>query len=294
MPPVLEAIDVKARGLTFPALACGDGPLVLCLHGFPDCLRSFRFQLPALAAAGFRAVAPALRGYAAGCQSDLRETHVLAAADDALALLDTLGAEQAHLIGHDWGAVAAYLAAARAPRRFKSVITMAVPHPLGIAASLYRVPSQLRASWYIFFFQLRGTAERALRARDFALIERLWRDWSPGFRPEDADLAALKNTFAVPGVVEGALAYYRALFQVTSASARETRALLAQPISTPLLALTGADDGCVRSELYDFAMGSRWFTDATVERLQGVGHFLHQEDPARVNARILAFCRAHP
>ncbi len=291
--PVMETISVRARGLTFPALACGNGPLVLCLHGFPDCLRSYRFQLPALAEAGFRAVAPALRGYAPSCQAELRDTHVLAAADDALAMLDALGAERAHLIGHDWGAVAAYLAAARAPERFKSVTTMAVPHPLGIATSLHHVPSQLRYSWYMFFFQLRSVPERALRARDFALIEKLWRDWSPGFTPAHAELAAIKSTFAAPGVMESALAYYRALFQLTGDSGRETRALLSRPITTPLLALTGADDGCMRTELYDYAMGSRWFADATVERMQGVGHFLHQEEPARVNARILAFLRAH-
>ncbi len=293
MLPVIETIEVEARGLTFPALACGDGPLVLCLHGFPDCLRSYRYQLPALAAAGFRAVAPALRGYAPSCQAELRDTHALAAADDVLAMLDALGADRAHLIGHDWGAVAAYLAAARAPERFKSVTTMAVPHPLGLAASLPRVPSQLRYSWYMFFFQLRGVAERVLRARDFALIERLWRDWSPDFDLDERELAAIKNTFAAPGVVEAALAYYRALFQLTSQTSRETRALLSRPITTPMLALTGADDGCMRTELYDYAMGPRWLTNATVERFQGVGHFLHQEDPARVNASILAFLRAN-
>ena len=81
----METIQVKARGLTFPALSCGEGPLVLCLHGFPDCLHSFRFQLPALAAAGFRAVAPALRGYAPSCLASLRDTHALAAAEDRLA-----------------------------------------------------------------------------------------------------------------------------------------------------------------------------------------------------------------
>jgi len=290
----IEKLTLKARGVVFPALTCGDGPVVLCLHGFPDCLRSFRFQLPALAAAGYRAVAPALRGYAPSCQSALSDTHVLAAADDALSLLDALGVREAHLVGHDWGAVAAYLAAARAPMRMRSVTTMAVPHPLGMAASLKQVPSQIRHSWYMFFFQLGGVAERALKARDFALIDKLWRDWSPGFVLPSEEMAAIKETFAAPGVVEAALAYYRSLFRVRSETSRETRALLARPISPPLLALTGADDGCIRTELYDYAMGPEWIANGEVERLDGVGHFLHQEDPGRVNARLIAFLREHP
>ncbi len=287
----IETLTLRARGVVFPALACGKGPVVLCLHGFPDCMRSFRFQLPALAAAGFRAVAPALRGYAPSCQGALADTHALASADDALALLDALGAREAHLVGHDWGAVAAYLAAARAPARLLSVTTMAVPHPLGMAASLKHVPSQIRCSWYMFFFQLGGIAERALRARDFALIEKLWRDWSPGFALAAEEMAAIKATFAEPGVVEAALAYYRALFRVNSEISRETRALLARPISPPLLALTGENDGCIRTELYDHAMGPHWIANGTVERLKGVGHFLHQEDPARVNASLIVFLR---
>lgn len=287
----METIQVKARGLTFPALSCGEGPLVLCLHGFPDCQRSFRLQLPALAAAGYRAVAPALRGYAPSCQTALSETHALAAAEDAIAIADALTDGPAYLVGHDWGAIATYLAVASAPARFKAAVTMAVPHPLGMAHSLPKLPKQLRASWYMFFFQLPGIAEQALRNRDFALVDKLWRDWSPDFALPAAERDAIAATFREPGVVEAALAYYRELFKVQSATSKRSLALLARPIATPLLALTGARDGCILSELYDHAMGPRWLSDCTVERMEGVGHFLHQEDPARINQRLILFLR---
>ncbi len=266
---------------------------MLCLHGFPDCTRTFRFQLPALAAAGFRAVAPTLRGYAPECRGDLKDCHPWSAAQDAIALVDALGASEAHLVGHDWGAVTAYLAAAEAPARFRSVTTIAVPHPLGLAQSLSRVPRQLAHSWYMLFFQLPRVAERALRAWDFALVDMLWRDWSPGFTPAADELSAIKKTLAAPGVVEGALAYYRNTFRVNSVASRTARARLSRAIRPPLLALTGADDGCIRTEVYDHAMGSRWLEECVVERLQGAGHFLHQEQPERVNQRLLTFLRDH-
>jgi pimeloyl-ACP methyl ester carboxylesterase len=289
----LETLDIEARGLHFPALACGTGPLVLCLHGFPDCHRSFRHQLPALARAGYRAVAPALRGYAPECQTGLDDTHALAAADDAIAMVHALGEDRAHLVGHDWGAVATYLAGARAPDTFRSLTTLAVPHPLGIAMNLHRYPMQLRLSWYMLFFQLRGVAERKLRADDFALIERLFRDWSPSFRLEASEMRAIKDVFAAPGVVEAALAYYRQLLDFSADSFHAAQKSLRTPIETPLLALTGAEDGCLMTELYDVAMDERFMKRVVVERMLGVGHFLHQEEPERVNARLIAWLREH-
>jgi len=132
-----------------------------------------------------------------------------------------------------------------------------------------------------------------VRTRNFALIDRLWRDWSPDFALPAAEHDALLATFRETGVVEAALAYYRDLLNPLSPSMARARALLARPLHTPLLALTGAQDGCILSELYDHAMGPRWLSTCTVERMEGVGHFMHQEDPARVNERIVLFLREH-
>src|SRR5690606_10596075 len=120
--------EVQANGLRFATLEAGDGPLALCLHGFPDTARSFRHQLPALAAAGFRAVAPWMRGYAPSAVPADGPYQSAALAQDAAALIEALGYDEAVLIGHDWGAVAAHGAAILAPQRVRRLVTIAVPH----------------------------------------------------------------------------------------------------------------------------------------------------------------------
>ncbi|MGH0033785.1 MAG: alpha/beta fold hydrolase [Myxococcota bacterium] len=284
----LEEIELHSGGLTFSALATGSGPVALCLHGFPDCNRSFRHQLPMLARAGFRAIAPTLRGYEPSSQPPDGDYHVVRMAEDVVGQLDALGAARAHLVGHDWGAVIGYAAAALAPERLHSLTTLAIPHPGRMQSEgLRQLPSQLRKSWYMLFFQLRGLADRAVEARDWALIEKLWRDWSPGWSPPAAELALVKRTLARPGVRRAALAYYRALLGWPSAASRETARLLAAPVAVPTLALTGALDGCMDTRLHDLAMDPSDFpAGLEVVRFEGAGHFLHQEKPDEVGRLI--------
>jgi pimeloyl-ACP methyl ester carboxylesterase len=287
------SITLRHRGLSFSALQQGTGPLVLCLHGFPDHARSFRFQLPALATAGFRAVAPMLRGYEPSSQPVDRDYHPLRAAEDVLAWLDQLDVQRCHLVGHDWGAVIRYLVAALAPERLITLTTLAIVHPGRIERELLRKrPSQLLRSWYMLFFQLRGVAELALSAGDWALLRRLWRDWSPGWQLPDTELRALLDTFGAPGVKTAALSYYRDVFKLTSPAARRVRQLLRRPIQVPTLALTGALDGCMDTRLHDELMHERDFpAGLRVARVQDAGHFLHQERPAEVNALLLDWLR---
>jgi pimeloyl-ACP methyl ester carboxylesterase len=279
--------------LRFSALEQGTGPLVLCLHGFPDHARSYRFQLPALADAGFHAIAPTMRGYEPSSQPSDGDYHVLRMAEDVVAWLDQLGAERCHLVGHDWGAVIGYVAAALAPERFHSLTTLAIAHPGRIERELLKSrPSQLLKSWYMLFFQLPGIAEAALEARGFALLHKLWRDWAPGFVLPPEERRLLEQTFLHPGVKRAALSYYRALFAVTSPDARKMRKLLRAPLQVPTLALTGALDGCMDSRLHDDLMHSADFAAGLqVERLARAGHFLHQEQPEQVNAFILSWLR---
>jgi len=288
-----DLIELRANGLSFSAHAAGAGPLVLCLHGFPDHAGSFRHQLPALAAAGYRAVAPTMRGYQPSSQPPDGDYHVVRLAEDVVGWLDHLGVERCHLIGHDWGAVTAYAVAALAPERLLSLTTLAVPPLRRMGRAVLRHPGQLRNSWYMAFFQLRGLSDRVVARNDWAFLERLWRAWSPGWDWPAEDMAALKRSFAQPGVLTAALGYYRA-FASGGPAARRTRELLLAPSAVRLLALTGARDGCMDSRLYDLACDPRDFPPGglRVERVADSGHFLHQERPAEVNRLLLDWLAA--
>jgi pimeloyl-ACP methyl ester carboxylesterase len=271
--------------------AADERPLVLVQHGFPDHPHSFLPLLKTLANAGYWAVAPFLRGYAPSAAAVDGCYDLVELGRDLLDLIQALGADRASIIGHDWGAIAAYAAAALDPSRIDRLIALAVP-PLSIF--LKNLPSdrrQLRRSWYIGLFQLPGLAERRLKADNYALIDRLWRDWSPGLPidPERSD--ALRRLFAAPGVAAAALAYYRHLFPRHPASFRRSLALAHRPLTVPALVLAGEDDGCIGPRLFHgSAAASR--VPLTLEILPGRGHFLHLEAPAQLHARALAFLRA--
>jgi pimeloyl-ACP methyl ester carboxylesterase len=270
-----------------------DGPLALCLHGFPDHAPTWTALLSDLAAAGFHAVAPWMRGYAPTAVPADGRYQSAALALDALALADALapGDHPAVLVGHDWGAIAAYPAVVHRPDRFQRLVAMSVPHPAVLAARFFTNPAQLKRSWYTFFFQL-PLAGMVVEGAEFALVDVLWRDWSPGFDPPADHLRGVKETLGAPGALDAALGYYRQLWDTT----RHDPALGAVQgaangwVPVPALYLHGADDGCIGAETADAAAMKPFFpAGVDVHVLPGVGHFLHLEDPAGVNARIVEF-----
>ena len=288
-----ERIVLRRGELTFSGLAMGTGPAVLCLHGFPDDAQSFREQLPAFAAAGYRTVSMSLRGYEPGSQPDDGDYSLDAVAGDVAAWVDELDLGPVHFVGHDWGAAVAYVAGAQYPDRFRSLTAMAVPHAGRFVNETIRFPRQLGRSWYMGFFQLRGIAERAVRRRDFALIRRLWRSWSPGWNMPASAQRSVLETFAAPGVVEAALGYYRAAL-APRAFTPKVRAAARFQVRVPTLAITGERDGCIGPDVFealtydgDFAAG------VEVRRVDSAGHFLHQERPAALNALLLDWFERH-
>ncbi|MFT3922286.1 MAG: alpha/beta hydrolase [Myxococcales bacterium] len=290
-----RTFQLHRGALTFTVHEFGSGPLVLCLHGFPENPRSFRLQVPALVAAGFRVVVPTMRGYEPSSQPRDGDYHMLHLAEDVLAWLEELREERCHLVGHDWGAVVAYVAAGLAPERFASLTTLAIAHPGRIERELLTTrPSQLLKSWYMFLFQLRGIAEYVFSRRDFALMETLCRDWSPGYELPADELVRLKQTFAQPGVTRAALSYYRALFAFFSENHRRMRKVLSAPLPVPTLALTGECDGAMDTRLHDDLMRVVDFpAGLRVERVRGAGHFLHQERPQEVNRLLLSWLQRY-
>ncbi|MEM7155393.1 MAG: alpha/beta hydrolase [Myxococcota bacterium] len=270
----------------FAVLSVGDAeaPLVLCAHGFPDHPPSFGPLLCRLADAGYRAVAPWMRGYRPSVHHGPYHADQLAA--DLLAIADALGAdERTAIVGHDWGAVATYAALQRAPQRFRRAVTMAVPHPAAFLGAVPRRPKQLVRSWYMMFFQLPRVPERALARRDHALIRRLWRDWSPGYALPDDRWQALRDCLAesMPAPIE----YYRAITRpAAEALARTRRQFDDGTIHTPTLYLHGADDGCIAPELAH-EQGQFFAAEYQPIVLPGVGHFLQLEAPDLVADHVL-------
>lgn len=281
----------------FTALTAGDGVPVLCLHGFPDHHRTFRHQLPALADAGYRAVAPLLRGYEPSSQGEhkVSDFHPLQIATDVIAWARELGAgSPIHLLGHDWGAIVAYAACGIAPELFRSATTIAVPPLHAMESGMRKYPGQIRNSWYTLFFQLRGVSDRFVARNDFAFIERLWRDWSPGWSCEPEEMEALKATFRQPDVLWYALAYYRATLNPFLADSRELRRRTNEPIDVPTLTITGARDGCMDTRMYDCVDPALFPGGYRTERIPGGGHFVHLECPTEVNRLLLDWLGAHP
>jgi pimeloyl-ACP methyl ester carboxylesterase len=294
-PMPVEILTLHHGALRFTALAQGEGPVVLCLHGFPDHARSYRFQLPALAAAGYRGVSLTLRGYEPGSiPADGRYT-LEAIAGDVLAVADQLDRGQLHLVGHDWGAAVGYTAAALAPDRFSSLTAMAVPHSGRFLAALASHPRQLALSSYMLFFQLRGIAEQAVARNDYDFIRRLWRKWSPGWEPAEEEMRAVITTLREPGVLQAALGYYRAALDLrTLPFTARARAQPMFQVPVPTLGLTGENDRCIDTEVFSASMKAEDFPrELVTRRIANAGHFLHQEQPAVVNPMLLEWIDRH-
>jgi pimeloyl-ACP methyl ester carboxylesterase len=284
-----ETGDVSANGINFHYLETGVGPLVLCLHGFPDNALTYRYLLPALADAGFRAVAPYMRGYApTGRPKDERYQSVLLAQDVA-ALIPALGAEKAFVVGHDWGATATYGAAAFAPERIHKIVTLAALHP-GILLAAATDYDFIRGLWHAYFFQM-PFAEEAVAANDYEFLERLWQDMAPEYTPTAEIVESFKATFRQPGVLTSALSYYRQTFNPANhdpalASLQESMATAPTPV--PALAFFGTRDRPGRLEAFE-RMDRLFANGLEKVILPGAGHFIHLERPAEVNRKIVDF-----
>jgi len=289
MTDAIKQGTVTANGLEFAYLEQGDGPLALCLHGFPDSAWTWRYLLPALADRGFRAVAPFMRGYAPTEVPADGRYQTAALALDACGLHDALGADgDAVIIGHDWGAMATYIAANHEPDRWRRVVTMAVP-PAGAVAGGFMTYEQLKKSWYMFFFQ-HGLSDVVVGMGDLAFIDGLWADWSPGYDGSE-DLPHVKDALRDPVNLAAALGYYRATLGgvglAPELDAVQNKGNLVTP--QPTLYLHGRTDGCMGLSV---AMGASAFLTSEGSRMEVVddaGHFLHVERPDVVNALVLEF-----
>lgn len=275
-----EEIVIPTDRLDFPALAVGDGPIVVCWHGFPDHPASFGPLAERLVAAGRRVVVPFLRGHHPATVDQLPFGDGLTLAADAAAVNAALSPEPLDVIGHDIGAGVAGRLAAVWPERVRRVVTMSVPPPAALR-TIFNDPAQQQRFFYLFMFQVPGVAEALLND---TLIDYLWRTWSPGL----AAPAIVRTMYADPAIKANALRLYRANFDRTlhDPSLAELAQISEKPATIPMLVLAGAEDGCITPENYadaatGLAPGSR------VEIVAGGGHFLQLDRPDEVAALAL-------
>ena len=273
-------IVVETDRLAFPALSAGEGPTVVCWHGFPAHPATFGPLAEHRVAAGRRVVAPFLRGHHPATTDAMTYADGITLAADAAAVAAALADGPVDMIGHDIGAGIVARVAAGWPERLRRGVSMAVPPPATIAGVLGS-PEQLKRFFYLFLFQVPGIAEAVL-ATNRDLVDYLWATWSPGLDPGE-HRARVHALYGDPAIAANALRMYRANFDTSlhdpalAALGERTEA----PASTPLLLVAGADDGCIAAEHYadaerGLAPGSR------VEIVPGAGHFMHLDRPDEI------------
>ena len=275
----MEQLQLESNGLVFDAVADGpaDGRPVVLLHGFPQTSHSWRHVMPALAGAGMRVVAPDQRGYSAGARptdtSAYAMTHLV---DDVIGMLDALGAEQADVVGHDWGAAVAWQVAGRHPERVRTLTAVSVPHPAAFVEALRTDEDQQQRSQYMRFFQQVGVAEDALLADNAAALRAV-------FGPvQDVDryVAHMQQ----PGALTAALGWYRAqdLADVEAAG----------PTTVPTL-YVWSDNDIALGPVGAHATASHVTGPYRFEVLHGVSHWVPDEAPDELSTWLLEHLAAH-
>ena len=260
----------------------GEGPLVVLLHGFPDFWYSWRHQIPALVDAGYRVVAPDMRGYNLSDKPrPISEYSLDRLATDIVELIMALGEPGAFVVGHDWGGVVAWALAGWHPDVVNRLVIMNAPHQDDYRKGL-KNPKQFLKSWYTGFFQLPG-APAVLRANNFAAFKKALRASSTPHAFSDEDVERYVEAWSEPRAVESMLAYYRAGSRRTFSRAEPV------VVDTETFVIWGRQD---RSLEPFFATPSpELATNVTVEFLDDATHWVHMDEPERVNELLLGFLR---
>ncbi|NJP34790.1 alpha/beta fold hydrolase, partial [Micromonospora thermarum] len=268
---------IDAREYTFDVRAGGpeDGPPVLLLHGFPQHGGEWDDVVPALHAAGLRTYALDQRGYSPGARPEAVEAYRLAElVADAAAVLDALGVDAAHVVGHDWGAVVGWGLAADHPDRVRTLTAVSVPHPAAMAHALEVDPQQKARSAYMVLFRQAGKAEKALLALKATGLRRMLSGVG------DADrVAAYAEPMRAPGALTGALNWYRAMSREDLAAVGAARVPTTYVWSDRDIAIgRTAAEACAGHVTGDYRF---------VE-LAGVSHWIPDEAPSPLAEAILA------
>lgn len=272
-------VDHDGIGIEFDVHGDDTGTPLVLLHGFPDSARLWRHQVPGLVAAGFRVITPDLRGFGRSDRpSEVAGASLLAAAGDVTAVLDAVGVDRAHVVGHDFGAALAWVVATFIPERVERLVAMSVGHP---GAFDLMDPDQARASWYMLLFQHEGIAEQWLTANDWSNF----RAWS---NHPDAD--AVIDAAGTPEALTSMLNWYRANVPPSSWVGEPPQL---PPIEAPTMGVWSSED---------FALGEGQMQRSAAhvagpwryERVEGAGHWMQLDAPERVTELLVDFLGGAP
>jgi epoxide hydrolase 4 len=279
----IRHVRVEADGVELHIAAAGDGPPVVLLHGFPENWRSWRRQFDPLVRAGFSVWAPDLRGYNLSDKPPAREAyHLRHLVADVAAIVRATGYPRAHIGGHDWGGIIAWIFAGRQPDLVDKLVIFNAPHPK-IYFEKVRRPAQMLRSWYVLFFLLPGLPERTMSARNFAVVRDMFKR-RPARRGafSDDDIEQYVQALSLPGALTAGLNYYRANVRLDAlALGRSAR------IAADTLVIWGERDPALTTALLD---GLETVAPRVhVHRIADAGHWVQNEAPQEVNRILLDF-----
>ncbi|WP_285114227.1 alpha/beta hydrolase [Leifsonia sp. fls2-241-R2A-40a] len=269
-------------GVRLHYVEAGTGPLVVLLHGFPEFWYGWRRQIAPLVEAGYRVVAPDLRGYNLSSKpDDYTEYTADKPAHDIQQLIRVLGAEKAPVVGHDWGGSIAWTLAMNHPEVVDRLVILNAAHPRKLNEGL-KNPHQLERSWYFFYFQLKGTPEHHAERHNWEFFVHFLRDAQPPYTDDELD--RYREAWSQPGAAKGMIDYYRAAVRLGSKQKVLT-------IATPTLVIWGQQDRFLGADLAE-PHAEDVPNLVRVERIDGASHWVHHDEADRVNRLIIEFLGA--
>jgi pimeloyl-ACP methyl ester carboxylesterase len=268
---------VTVNGMAFPVIDQGTGPAVLLLHGFPDSRFLWRHQIKPLLDAGFRVIAPDLRGFGdAPKPTAVADYRLQVIATDVIGILDALGVQQTRIVGHDWGAALTWFLASTNPKRFEKVVALSVG---AIGNSGLNTLAQREKSWYFLFFQFEGVAEATLQQNDWAFFKE--------FARGQGDTERYWKDLARPGALTAGLNWYRANVRPQMPVAIP---LMLPKVSVPTMGIWSDGDVFLTEEQMTRSperLSGTW----RYEKIAGAGHWLMLDKPAELNRLLLDFLK---
>jgi pimeloyl-ACP methyl ester carboxylesterase len=276
---------IVANGVRLHCATMGDGSkTVILLHGFPEFWYSWRHQMQPLADAGFKVVAPDLRGYNLSDRPTERHSyHLTKLVDDIASFVRITSGSPAHIVGHDWGGIIAWSFAGRYPQLMDKLVILNAPH-MGIYFKKARVPPQLFRSWYVAFFCVPGVSEAALSANDYGAVREMFQKYPANKNAfSKVDIDEYISAIAQPGALTAALNYYRSGMLAPDGLALAKHATT----KAPTLVIWGEKDPALVVGLLDGL--DRYAPNLIIHRIPQASHWVQSEAPEEVNAALLKF-----